>query len=100
MLDRLMLVSEIREAPENKDIYGIITWEDAATRELYESVREHGLLEPLTVSSDRYLISGHRRFFVLQALRITIVKVRIDPVSYTENREEFLQKLVEANEKR
>jgi len=48
MKDKLVPVLAIREAPENKDLYPAITLDDATTRQLYESIREHGLLEPLT----------------------------------------------------
>ena len=55
-------VALIKVATENDLIYdkfGIANADDAA---LTVSIRDNGIQEPLTISSDRFLLSGHRRF--------------------------------------
>jgi hypothetical protein len=52
-------IGKIRPAPENDDIYRAISVDDVA--DLMRSIREHGIQEPLLVSSDGFIISGHRR---------------------------------------
>src|SRR5437763_1679595 len=54
-------VSDIRPSPENESLYRPVLATDPAIRALAASIAEHGLLQPLTISMDRYLISGHRR---------------------------------------
>jgi ParB-like chromosome segregation protein Spo0J len=35
--------------------------DDSAIDELAKSIKEHGLNEPILISQDNYIISGHRR---------------------------------------
>jgi hypothetical protein len=93
-------VSAIVPAPENADIYNAISMVDAEVLELVKSVKERGILEPLLVSRDGYLISGHRRFFVAKELKLTHVPVIYHPESRKDNPREFLRMLVEANAQR
>ena len=89
---------EIRPAPENEEIYREITIDN--TRNLIATIHARGLLEPILISSDGVVISGHRRFFVARVLRLENVPVKVHPVSYEKDREEFLKLLVEANAQR
>ena len=57
----LLPVAAIQVAPENDllyDRFGIANRDDA---DLAISIRNKGIQEPLTLSSDQYLLSGHRR---------------------------------------
>jgi DNA modification methylase len=47
--------------------------------ELVSSIAKHGLLEPVVVSIDKKIISGHRRIRALEILKIATVKVRVLP---------------------
>ncbi len=70
-------VSVIKTAPENDLIYdkfGISNADDAA---LTISIRDNGIQEPLTISSDCYLLSGHRRFAAAKYLGLTDIPVRL-----------------------
>src|SRR5262245_16119699 len=59
--DRLLSIYAISPSPENARLYRPVTPDDPATIDLADSIREHGILEPLVVSADYYIISGHRR---------------------------------------
>jgi hypothetical protein len=88
----------IRPAPENDDIYRAISIDDVA--DLMRSIREHGIQEPLLVSSDGFIISGHRRWMAATFLNLAEVPVRVHPVSRRDTPAEFLKLLVECNSQR
>src|SRR4029077_19245114 len=87
-------------APENDAIYLPIAFDDPGIEELARSIKEHGIQEPLLVSSDGYLISGHRRRTAAILLDLKDVPVRVHPVSYAKDHEQFLRLLVECNAQR
>ncbi len=61
--------SEIRVSGFNEEIYRKISCDDPAIQALAESIRARGLLDPLVLSDDLYIISGHRRFVALSMTR-------------------------------
>jgi hypothetical protein len=84
-------------APENDDIYNKIAWTDPEIHELVRSIKEHGIQEPLLISTDGFIISGHRRRQAALLAELDHVPVRVHPVSRAENPAEFLKLLVEMN---
>jgi ParB-like chromosome segregation protein Spo0J len=54
-------IDSVIPAPENDDVYSKIAWTDPEIHELVRSIKEHGIQEPLLISRDNYIISGHRR---------------------------------------
>jgi hypothetical protein len=52
----------IRQTPENWTIYLKRAVDDPAFVDLCDSIEENGINTPLELSSDRYIISGHRRY--------------------------------------
>ena len=56
----------LRSTPNN-DVYGGLSLSDPDIADLLASIRASGLLEPLRISQDNYLISGHRRRFCAAA---------------------------------
>ena len=54
-------LNSIKPSPENDDLYGAVAT-DAELLNLAKSIRKQGLLEPIKISKDNYIISGHRRF--------------------------------------
>ncbi len=93
-------LSSICPCPENDDIYSARTWDDPDIQALSESIQKRGVMEPLTISSDNVIISGHRRHFAALYAGLKEVPVIIRPISYKDDREEFLRLLVEANSQR
>ena len=54
-------LESIQPSPENDLIYRPVDETDPEFIELAASIREHGILEPLIVTADEYIVSGHRR---------------------------------------
>jgi ParB-like nuclease family protein len=80
-------IGMIRRAPENDDIYRAISVDDVD--DLIRSIREHGIQEPLLVSSDGFIISGHRRWMAAALLDIKELPVRVHLVSRRDNPQSF-----------
>ena len=75
-------LASIRGAPENDEIYNPIAFDDPDIQALARSIKKHGIQEPLLVSSDSYLISGHRHRIAATLLDLKDVPVRVHPVSH------------------
>ena len=80
ILDRyaveMVPIGEIQPSPENDDLYGEIEY-DEQMEALVDSVRRRGLEEPIILTGDRYILSGHRRFFAVGWLGWDAVPCRI-----------------------
>jgi len=91
----------IMPCPENDGVYGKQSLVDPDIMDLIESIRARGVLEPLTISADDFIISGHRRRFCALWAGLDVVPViRRNDISYEGDREEFLKLLVETNTQR
>jgi hypothetical protein len=97
---RVLPLGSIIPAPENDEVYNAIAWNDPEIHQLARSIKEHGLQEPILVSQDGYIISGHRRRVAAYIAKLALVPVRVHPISRAENPEEFLRLLVEMNSQR
>lgn len=58
--------SSIKPSPENDDIYGKINQTDIDLVNLANDIAENGIREPIQVSEDGFIVSGHRRFAASQ----------------------------------
>src|SRR5215469_17247602 len=81
LLDRyaveLVPIEQLKPSPENEEIYGPINFDtDPALQSTVDSIKRLGLEEPIIVTGDNYILSGHRRFFILQHLGWKEVPVR------------------------
>ena len=58
---KLTLVSiyDLNESAENSYLYDPPS--DSEIEQLAESIKTRGLLDPIIITKDRYIISGHRR---------------------------------------
>jgi hypothetical protein len=56
--------TEIKPSPENDEIYGQIQ-DDGQMDALVESIKKRGLEEPILLTADHYILSGHRRFYAV-----------------------------------
>jgi ParB-like nuclease domain len=73
----IVSITQIKPSPENTELYGPITEEtDAGLSTLIASIKRIGLEEPLILTLDGFILSGHRRFVALQALGETLIPVR------------------------
>jgi hypothetical protein len=96
----LVPLSSVRPAQENDNVYSSMSLDDPDMQDLIKSINDHGLLEPIHLSSDGVIISGHRRRFASYMAGLEQVPVIRHSVSYQYNREDFLRLLVEANTQR
>jgi hypothetical protein len=93
-------LGSIKPAPENDNIYGVICPHDPEVVELTKSIKAHGLQEPILISTDGFIISGHRRRVACERAGLLHVEVRIHPISRKANKDEFVKLLVEMNSQR
>ena len=54
-------LKSLRPSPENASLYREVDASDPEIIKLAASIRRLGLREPLVVTSDNYIVSGHRR---------------------------------------
>jgi ParB-like chromosome segregation protein Spo0J len=70
-------LDSIEPAPENDDVYQPIAWDDPEIHELASSIKEHGIQEPILISRDGCIISGHRRRLAAYLAKLELVPVRV-----------------------
>jgi ParB-like nuclease domain len=95
-----MPISDIRPSPENDRIYRPIRGDDPAIVRLSESIREYGVLEPLIVTADGYIVSGHRRFAGAKVAGLESVPCRVLDFRREDDPDKFLRLLREHNRQR
>src|ERR1700730_9780887 len=85
-LDHVQVCSldSIKPAPENKDVYRPIAFDDPEIRELAKSIKKRGILEPPLISRDGFIISGHRRYIAALLAGLEEIPVKIHPISREE----------------
>lgn len=65
-------LSELKEHPDNNQIYS-----PTDLKELKESISKYGQLEPLVITKDKVIISGHRRFNAMKELGLPDCDARV-----------------------
>jgi len=93
-------VHSIHPAPENEDVYHPVLEDDPEIVELARSIREHGVQEPLVISEDGYILSGHHRHMAARVAGLQDVPVIVHPVHHGRNQDEFVTLLRECNRQR
>jgi ParB-like nuclease domain len=96
----LIPMVDIYPSPENAKLYHPVDSEDPAVLALSDSIAERGLLEPLVVTSDHYIISGHRRYTAARLAGLDELPCRISSISRTEDPDGFIVALREHNRQR
>ena len=100
VLERLPLW-QIKPSPENDKLYRPPHPGDPDDAALAKSIKEHGLHEPIVVTLDYWIVSGHRRY-----LGCKLAGLRIVPVTCLDKRrdeysdDEFVRLLREHNRQR
>ncbi len=61
-------IDSIKPSPENDDLYGEIK-HDSAMEILIGSIQKNGLEQPLLITQDDYVLSGHRRLYASKHLK-------------------------------
>ncbi len=96
---RHVSISKIQVSGLNDEIYKQIDPDDPAIEDLAASICEHGLLEPLVLSEDLFILSGHRRFAAIQLTNMEEIPCEIRQGVYLGN-PDFLRLLREYNRQR
>ncbi len=92
-------IDKIKPSPENEDIYGEII-EDAPMEALIASIKRRGLAEPILVTNDGYILSGHRRHFACKCLGKRTVPVRVQKDIKRLGNKHYHRELIEYNPQR
>lgn len=96
----LVPLSRIQPSPENDKLYRPIDAADPAIVELAASIADRGILEPLVISTDGYVISGHRRYAAAGVAGLTHVPCRRVALRRDTDPDGFLQLFREHNRQR
>jgi hypothetical protein len=91
-------LARIYPAPENDDVYRPFDGETPENQALIRSVKANGIKEPLVLSLDFYILSGHRRFGAARWARLTVAPCRFENVRRDDP--EFIPLLREFNRQR
>jgi hypothetical protein len=97
-------VALIKQAPENESIYDDFGIANEDDYQLVESIRAKGIMDPLVITSDNYLLSGHRRLAAAKHIGLRAVPVRkVDDVRFirltTSSRLDLLRSFNQQREK-
>ena len=68
-------INQLKTCPINSEIY-----RDSDVGDLVNSIGEVGLLQPIVVTPENIIISGHRRFNAIQSLGWTEVECEVKEV--------------------
>ena len=75
-------VELIRPSPKNDKLYKRIDPNDPDLKALVQSIRQHGVREPLVISQDGFILSGHRRFAAAKQAGKKVVPCRRENISH------------------
>lgn len=87
-------------SPENDQLYRPVDPGDPELLALARSIARFGVKEPLVVTRDRWILSGHRRYAAAVLVGLECVPCRIEPLRRTDDRDRFVQLLREYNRQR
>jgi len=93
-------ISGLKPSPENDDIYRPIRDDDPEIRQLAASIGKRGLLEPLVVTKDNYILSGHRRHAACRLAGVIGVDCRVENITRQDDPDRFVDLLREFNRQR
>ena len=98
--DVTMRLCDIHPSPENDTLYRPVDPTDPSIIAMAKSMRERGVLEPLVISMDGYILSGHRRYCAAKLAGLEHVPVRIHPIRRSDDIDAFVVLLREYNRQR
>jgi hypothetical protein len=78
--DSYVRLSEVKPCPENELLYHRIREDDPDIIALAQSIATHGVKDPLVLTEDNYLLSGHRRLVASKLAGLDSVPVRFEPI--------------------
>lgn len=92
-------IRSVKPSPENDEIYGEVGY-DEKMQELIDSIWSRGLEEPIIVSADNYIVSGHRRYFACRQTAMEEIPIRRKSFTRQHSLEQWPRILIEYNPQR
>lgn len=89
-------IEKIFPSPENDRLYGAIDTEDLEFIKFAIEIRDNGLREPIVISQDRFIVSGHRRYAACKLVGLRSIPVRFVDEWRTQHDETGWLKLLRA----
>lgn len=96
----LLSVDDISPSPENDTLYRPVSLDDPEIRALADSIVENGLLEPIVVTLDNWILSGHRRYAACRLAGLDEIPCRYESIYRTKEPDAFVARLREFNRQR
>jgi hypothetical protein len=93
-------LSDIYPSPENDNLYRPVDPDDPEIIALAESIRQHGMLEPVIITLDNYIVSGHRRYAAAKLAGLRMLPVRRLRIRRADDLDAFVRLLREYNRQR
>jgi len=93
-------ISDLRPSPENDELYRPIDTSDPDFVELVKSIKADGIKEPLVVTIDGYVVSGHRRLAAARKAGLKVVPCRVEPIRRSDDLDAFVRLLAVFNKQR
>ena len=91
-------IDSIKPAPENEVLYRAVSKSDPDTIAVSKSIAKHGVKEPLVITIDGYILSGHRRHAGAKLAGLKTVPCRVENIRRTDPG--FVELLREFNRQR
>lgn len=93
-------LDDIRPSPENDRLYRPVDPDDLQIIRLAESIRDCGMQEPLLITRDGWIISGHRRYAAAAIAGLRAVPCRVESIYKDADHDTFMMLLRECNRQR
>ena len=93
-------LDDIRPSPENDRLYRPVDPDDPQIIRLAESIRDCGMQEPLLITRDGWIISGHRRYAAAALAGLEAAPCRVESIYKDADHETFMMLLRECNRQR
>ena len=93
-----MRLDSMWPSPENDTLYRPVLQTDPAIIRLAADIKKNGLLDPIVVSRDGFIVSGHRRYAAATLAGLVEVPVTRHPVAHDDP--EFVPLLTSYNQQR
>jgi hypothetical protein len=93
-------IAEIRPSPENEQLYRPVREDDPEIIALADSIEEHGVVEPLVITLDGFILSGHRRHVAARLAGLDSAPCRVKQFNRSDDPDQFLRLLREYNRQR
>jgi len=97
---QIISLDEIRPSPENNTLYRPVDPDDPEIIALTESIEKHGIQEPLVVTRDGWIVSGHRRHAAATLANLAEVPCKVLDFDKEDDHDRFMQLLRECNRQR